>query len=140
MQSQESFNTLLRFAESIANHTSGNLHSWYPREIQAAREAVKLAGGELKEVGRWLAGGTTPMSHEAYSRHKDNKKVERVLAALQSGPIRFVSDDVYGKDGKRVCTHTELVGWIRQWLKAQGVLIRQHGRCPDMTWTLHTKV
>lgn len=133
---QDAFTPLLRFAESIANHTSGNLHGWYPGEITAARRTVKLAGGELKEMGRYLAGESEPMSHEDYSKHKDRRKTERVHAALLIGPVRFVSDDIYDINMKRVCTYGELVGWIRPRLKNQGVLLLQHGETPNASWSL----
>ncbi len=133
----ESYTQLLRFAESIANHTSGNMHGWYPGEVTAARRAVKAAGGELREMGRYRAGESEPMSHEEYSKRKDERKVERVKAALLLGPVRFVSDDIYDINMKRVCTHGELVGWIRARLKNQGLLLVRHGPRLDLSWSLY---
>jgi hypothetical protein len=56
----EAFAALLAFAESIANHTSGNLHGFYSAEIKAARAAVLKAGGTLLKVGRYEAGAVLP--------------------------------------------------------------------------------
>ena len=129
---------LLEFAESVANNSSGNLHGFHSHLVHDARQVVKMAGGELKEMGRFRAGECEPMSHKEWDQRKDERKVERVLAALKLGPVRFISDDIYDLNNKRVCTHSELV-WIRKRLKENGVRLIQRDQVPNVTWEIYTK-
>lgn len=138
MSTHLGFHTLLAFAESIANHSSGNLHGSYSAEIEAARRAVKLAGGKLKEIGRYRAGESEPMSHADYSRRKDERKAERIYQALLLGSIRCISDDIYDINTKRLCTHTELEYGLGALLKKQGHKLKRHGVAPHNWWTLDT--
>lgn len=65
---------LLAFAESIANNSSANLHGFHRREVEAARRAVKAAGGRLDAIGRYKAGEVTPMSFDEYDKVKFARK------------------------------------------------------------------
>ena len=57
---------LLKFAESIANHSSAQLHGHFSSLIREARRIVKGNGGHLKAIGRYPEGGTTPKPHSRY--------------------------------------------------------------------------
>jgi hypothetical protein len=60
---------VLKFVRSIANHTSGNLHKWYPAEVAEARRIVKEAGGILLARGEYPEGSADknrcPARHES---------------------------------------------------------------------------
>ena len=57
---------LLRFAESVANHHSANLHGFHADLVAEARQLVKRSGGRLDKVGRYAAGSAARKPHEKY--------------------------------------------------------------------------
>lgn len=102
----ETCTMLLRFAESIANSTSGNLHSFHSDVVRAARGAVKAAGGTLEPIGRYHAGEAEPMSFAEYDKVKAQRRAARVLEALQAGPAFSRLGNVYSSADERL-TDTE---------------------------------
>jgi len=67
---------LLRFAESVANSSSGNLHGFYSGMLEDARRVVKAAGGTLRKVGRYEANSC---EHKPHAEYVDGRWVDPVL-------------------------------------------------------------
>lgn len=113
---------ILSFLGYIAHHPSSDFHGRYDNEVATARRLLKEAGGELREVGRFRADSFTPMSHEEY----DGRKMERVLEALEIGPVYICQGNVLDQTRKTLCTSSELL-WIRRMLAKRRVFLLQKG-------------
>jgi len=68
------FKSLLKFAESIANHRSSMLHGFHPDVIEQARAAVIIAGGRCEAIGRYHENESIPMSWDEYECVKRKRR------------------------------------------------------------------